>query len=177
MNYDDMSDEDKQALMETMKNSSSSTPTMGSFSFNQDPSYASKNVSPDVSQSLTNNEFNIDSQNLARKAALEQFTNQGLTPEVQKIAEGMGGMGSVENIALKEAQPVVQAGLKAATPYVEDAASGLQKVFPKLQKYFQVGDKIFPAKHTAEAMKVHNALEKKGLVGSNQNLVGPFYNK
>lgn len=167
MGFDDMSDEDKQALLNAMKSNSQTS--------DQTPSFASQNVSPDVSKALNDNENNIDAQQTARKAALEKMASSGLTPMNQKIAEGMGGMGSIQNVAMQEAQPLAQAAVKAATPYAEEAASGLQQVFPKIQKYFTAGTKTFPAANTAEAMQVHKALEQSGAVGPNRTLIGPFF--
>lgn len=177
MGFDDLSDEDKQKLLSTMKSGQEEAPAskMGSFGFNQAPSYASTNVAPDVSGQLNQNEANNDVQNAAKQAALEKFANQGLTPMNQKIAEGMGGVGSLENVALSEARPALQGAMKAAAPYAEEAAGGLQKVFPKLQKYFQAGEVKFPAANTAEAMQVHKALEQNGVIGANRSLTGPFY--
>ena len=175
MGFDDMSDEDKQALMNAMKGQSDPSQGIGSLNPNSTPSFASQNVPADVSQSLNSNENNIDSQNSAKQAALDNLRNTGLTPMNQKIAEGMGGMGSIENVAMKEAQPMAQAAVKAATPYVDEAASGIKSAFPKLQQWFQAGTKTFPAANTAEAMQVHKALERTGAIGPNRTLVGPFH--
>lgn len=43
--------------------------------------------------------------------------------------------------------------------------------FTGLKKMFQVGDKIFPASHAAEAMQIKHALEQGGHVGMNRALV------
>lgn len=177
MAFDDMSDEDKQALLAAMKaNSSQSSPSsdIGSLNPSQTPSFASQNVDSDTSQSLNNNENNIDSQRAAKLAAFAQM-QQDTDKMAEHYAQGLGGMGSVEARAMQELEPVAQSAIKAATPVVEDAASGLQKVFPKLQKYFQAGTTQFPAANTAEAMKVHQALEQAGTVGPNRILSGPFY--
>ena len=174
MGFDDMSDEDKKALLQHLQGQQDTdSPPTDPISQNnggaqsnplqdQTPSYASQHVSPDVSQSLNQNESNLDLQQTAKQDALNKLMAQAstLTPMNQKIAEGMGGMGSVGNVAMKEAQPAIKAGVETA--------------FPKLQKFFQVGGKIFPAANTAEAMQVHKALEQKGLVGQNRTLVGPF---
>lgn len=49
--------------------------------------------------------------------------------------------------------------------------------FPQLQRMFQVGDKTFPANSTAEAIKVHQALEQAGQVGNNRTLINLGYKK
>lgn len=123
MGFDDMSDEDKKAMLDSVKSN------FGSFGNNQQPSYASQNVPEDVSQPLNDNENNIDAQQDAKQAALDKLIQQGstLTPMNQKIAEGLGGMGSIRNIAMKEAQPLI----KGVAPYVEEAANGIMNKFGK----------------------------------------------
>ena len=144
MGFDDMSDEDKQSMLDKLNGSidkpapASKPDSFSGFSADQQPSFASQHVSPDVQQSVTGSENKIDSDRQARLDAIKQMTSGGLTPEVQKIAEGMGGMGS---IAVKGAAPIIaeaapflrQVAQKAA-PAVEEAAQG---VFPTIQKMFK----------------------------------------
>lgn len=201
MGWDDLSDDDKQKLLSSMQNSPSdgtqdssaqstsppdpsSTPSgIGSLNPQLGQSFASQNVSPDVSQSLNNNETTLDNQRAAKQAALDKLVNTPLTPLNQRIAEGMGGVGSLAvregaplvEMAAQEAAPYVQQAVAKAGPAIDEAATGIKQAFPKIQKWFQAGTKEFPAADRAQAELLHGKMEQNGMVGPNRTLVGPYY--
>lgn len=111
----------------------------------------------------------------ARKQALQKFSNDVQNdPTLKNMTEGMlggGVVGSVENLAAREAGPAMNAIAQKAAPYAEQAMQEVRPAFQKIKKMFQVGDKVFPASNTAEAMKIKEALEASGQVKPNRALI------
>jgi hypothetical protein len=135
----------------------------GSLGYNQDPSYASQNISPDVSQTLNANEANIDSQQAAKQARVDKLmvSSTQLTPEIQKIAEGMGGMGSIKAVASKTlplAERVVSNPRIQQFITMQDAAKEARDVANALwDKAAYSKDAIFA---NAKALKLEDAFKK-----------------
>jgi len=156
---DEMSDEEKKLMLGRVQSEQSPeqelpvqsemaniTPIKGfNDQYNdQTPSYASQHVSPDVSQALNANESNIDSQQAAKQAALEKLIAQSgtLTPMNQKIAEGMGGMGSIKNVAAK-ALPLAE---RASAPF-------LQKTGPEAKTFKNIEEQYTYLQNTAKDLR------------------------